>query len=112
MSRPLTVTRLLLPGAISPTVATTCRVMGADSPHYRPHPEEPPPIPPPHSASKTRVDALLAGEGRVGASRRMAAGSGLAAILRDAMRSPSGDRIAPQDEVGIFLSVRAVASAC
>src|SRR5436190_23951003 len=41
-------------------------------------------------------------------SRRMAASSGLAAILRDALRSPRGDRNAPQDEAGIFLAIGAV----
>src|SRR5262245_56052235 len=38
-------------------------------------------------------------------SRRMVASAGLAAILRDALRSPSGDRNAPQDEAGIFLPI-------
>jgi|SRR5215467_13847906 len=30
---------------------------------------------------------------------------GVASILRDALRSPSGDRNAPQDEVGIFVTI-------
>src|SRR5262245_59507444 len=47
------------------------------------------------------------GRERVEASRRMATSSGLAAILRDALRSPSGDRNAPQDEGGILVIKRA-----
>src|SRR5262249_369281 len=38
-------------------------------------------------------------------SRRMAVSSEPASILRDALRSPSGDRNAPQDEVGIFVTI-------
>src|SRR5262245_2812834 len=37
-------------------------------------------------------------------SRRMAASAGLVSILRDALRSPTGDRNAPQAEGGIFLA--------
>jgi len=42
-------------------------------------------------------------------SRRMAAGSGLASILRDVFQSARADWNAPQDEAGIFVTIGQVA---